>query len=222
MKIVQISEPMTLVGGADVSAALFQMAFTRAPRLVAADGGADRALACGAVPEAVIGDCDSISTAARAALPAERLYEVSEQDSTDFEKCLARIDAPLILGVGFSGARLDHQLAVCNALTRAPDQRCVLLGSDDLVFLAPASMLLDLPEGCRVSLFPMGAVEGHSEGLKWPIRGLNFAPDGQIGTSNMATGPVQLSVTAPKLLVIVPLAQLDAVIDGLRQAKAGW
>jgi thiamine pyrophosphokinase len=220
--IVQTSGSITLIGGAEVTAKLFQMAKTRAPRVVAADGGADYALAQGVLPEAVIGDCDSISASARAALPPERLYQISEQDSTDFEKCLARIDAGLILGVGFSGARLDHQLAVCNALVRAPAKRCVLLGPDDLVFLAPPAVALGLPDGCRVSLFPMGAVEGHSEGLKWPIRGLNFAPDGQIGTSNMALGDVHLSVTAPKLLVILPLAHLDAVIDGLSGAGAWW
>ncbi|MEB8386324.1 thiamine diphosphokinase [Rhodobacteraceae bacterium KMM 6894] len=220
--IVQTSGSITLIGGANVAANLFQMAISRAPRVVAADGGADSALAYGVLPEAVIGDGDSISAATRAALPPDHMYQILEQDSTDFEKCLARIDAGLILGVGFSGARLDHQLAVCNALVRAPQQRCVLLGSDDLVFLAPPAITLDMPEGVPVSLFPMGAVEGHSEGLKWPIRGLSMVPDGQIGTSNMALGSVDLSVTAPKMLVIVPLAQLDVIIDGLSSAAARW
>lgn len=220
MSIVQSSEPITLVGGADLTSDLLHGALAHAPRLVAADGGADRALAFGVRPEAVIGDGDSISAPARAAL-GDVLHIVEEQDSTDFEKCLARIDAPLILGVGFSGARLDHQLAVCNALVRVPARRCVLLGADDLIFLAPPALALDLAAGTRVSLFPMGAVEGASDGLEWPIQGLNFAPDHRIGTSNRALGAAHLSVTAPKMLVILPVACLAAVIAGLARA-ARW
>jgi len=39
------------------------------------------------MPEAVIGDFDSIPQNVRAALPDSVLYHVTEQDSTDFEKC---------------------------------------------------------------------------------------------------------------------------------------
>ena len=45
-------------------------ALAHAPCLVAADGGADRALALGQVPDAVIGDLDSISAVAQARLGA--------------------------------------------------------------------------------------------------------------------------------------------------------
>ena len=37
--------------------------------------------------------------AARAAIPAERLHRIAEQDSTDFEKCLRNIRAPLVVGI---------------------------------------------------------------------------------------------------------------------------
>lgn len=222
MTIVAKSEPVTLVGGAEAAITLLHKALALGPTLIAADGGARLALAHGLLPEAVIGDLDSISGTVRAALPASALHRVAEQDSTDFEKCLMRIDAPLILGVGFSGARVDHQLAVCNALARWPQKRCVLVGADDVMFLAPPSMALDLPEGCRVSLFPMGAVEGRSEGLNWPIDGLVLTPDGQIGVSNFVVGPLQLSVTGPKLLVILPLEHLGEVAEMLLRTPARW
>jgi len=216
--IVQDLGPITLVGGGAATAAQLRAALVLAPEVVAADGGAGFALAHGAMPRAVIGDFDSISDAVRGAVPKARMHHIPEQDSTDFEKCLARIAAPLILGVGFTGARMDHQMAVCNALVRAPHQICVLLGSDDVIFLCPPSIRLDLPEGARVSLFPMGAVEGTSAGLKWPISGLNFAPDRQIGTSNAALGEVCLSMTAPKMLVMVPPEHLGAVVAALHAA----
>lgn len=220
--IVCSDEPVTLIGGADVADDALDRALRRAPVVVAADGGADAALARGLIPQAVIGDFDSISADARAALPAATLHRVAEQDSTDFDKCLGRIAAPLVIGVGFSGARLDHQMAVCNALVRRAGQRCILLGDDDLVFLAPPSLCLPLTPGCRVSLFPMAAVEGVSDGLHWPIGGLVLSPDGMVGTSNRATGPVQLTVTAPKLLVILPAARLDRVVTALLATAARW
>lgn len=193
-----------------------------APHVVAADGGADAALAHGANPKAVIGDFDSLSEAAKAALPDEVLFPIEEQDSTDFDKCMRSIATPLIIGIGFSGARLDHQLAAYNTLVRHPHRRCILLGSEELVFLAPPSVSLPLEVGCAVSLFPMGAVEGVSEGLRWPINGLNLAPDGRVSTSNEATGTVQLSVTSPKMLVILPEGVLEPVATALLAQTSYW
>lgn len=193
-----------------------------APQVVAADGGADAALDHGVMPAAVIGDFDSISAAARTALPEGRLHPIDEQDSTDFDKCLRNIRAPLVIGIGFSGDRLDHALAAYNTLVRQPWRRCILLGAEELVFLAPPSVSLDLDPGTRVSLFPMGAVEGVSDGLEWPINGLNFSPDGRVGTSNLSTGTVHMSMTSPKMLVILPEHTLEAVVRSLLGTTALW
>lgn len=220
--IVRSSAPVALIGGAKASDRVLDAALALADRIVAADGGAAAALARGLLPEAVIGDFDSLDRDTRAALPEQSLHHLAEQDSTDFEKCLTRIAAPLIVGAGFSGARLDHQLAVCNALVRHPQQRCLLIGEEDCVFLSPPTLALDLAPGTRVSLFPMGAVEGRSDGLNWPIGGLTLTPDGQIGTSNHATGPVHLGVTAPKLLVILPAECAGMVAEMLMSAPARW
>jgi thiamine pyrophosphokinase len=220
--IVRENEAITLVGGGAVVRADLDAALARAPVVVAADGGVDHALAAGITPRAVIGDFDSISAAARARLPDSALHPMADQDTTDFEKCLAHVSAPLLIGVGFTGDRLDHQMAACTALVRHAGQRCILMGAVDLMFLCPPTLSLPLAAGCRVSLFPMGAVEGASDGLEWPIRGINFAPDGRIGTSNRAVGPLNLSVTAPKLLVILPAGTLDLVAPALLAAPATW
>lgn len=196
------------------------MAIRRAPVLVAADGGADRALAAGHMPHAVIGDFDSVSDAARARIPADRQRVISEQDTTDFDKALRSVAAPFVLALGFAGARIDHGLAVFNALLRHPGRACVILGPQDAVFLCPPQVTLRLRVGDRLSLFPMGPVSGESEGLRWPIAGLRFAPDGQIGTSNEVSVPqVRLRFDAARMLVIVPRVRLDAVLTGL---VPGW
>ena len=220
--IVHSKETITLIGGAKLDGHVLDRAMALAPRVVAADGGADAALLHEVIPEAVIGDFDSLSTSAREVLPPESLHPIEEQDSTDFDKCLRNIDAPLVIGVGFSGDRLDHQLACYNTLVRHPARRCVLLGREELVFLAPPALRLELTAGTAVSLFPMGAVEGVSDGLRWPIAGLNFSPDGRIGTSNTALGPVDLSVTSAKMLVILPESTLETVVGALLEGTAHW
>lgn len=220
--IVHKTEPVTLIGGAEVTKPALALAMALAPAVVAADGGADTALAHEVMPEAVIGDFDSLSDAARAQIPESHLHQIDEQDSTDFDKCLRNIVAPLVIGVGFSGAQLDHQLAAYNTLVRHPHQRCLLLGSEELVFLAPPSIQLPLDVDCPISLFPMGAVEGISDGLRWPIAGLNFAPDGRVGTSNHTTGPVHLSLTAPKMLVILPQEVLEIAAQALLDTVPRW
>lgn len=188
-----------------------------APCIVAADGGADRALAAGFNPEAIIGDLDSLSARARGSIRPERLHPIAEQDSTDFEKALTRLDAPFVLGLGFSGPRIDHSLAVWNTLVRVAAPPCLVLGGADVVFAAPAGrrLALDLREGTRLSLFPMARVAGASQGLRWPIKGLAFAPDGRIGTSNRVSGPVSLQFESAGMLVILPRTGLRAAIAAL-------
>lgn len=214
--IVNSEVGVTLVGGAPAGARDLALALRLAPCLVAADGGADRALAAGLMPRAVIGDFDSISPAAQAAIPADRLHPMAEQESTDFDKALRSVAAPFVLALGFSGARIDHGLAVFNALVRYSDQRCLLLGGQDLVFLCPPEITLRLRSGDRLSLFPMGPVTGASMGLRWPVDGVRFAPDGAIGTSNEVIDPVvRLAFDAPRMLVILPRARLKAALAAL-------
>lgn len=213
--IVESLHGMTLVGGGPVGARLLARALALAPDLVAADGGADRALRLGHVPQAVIGDMDSVSGEARQRL-AGRLHPVTEQDTTDFAKALQRIRAPFVLGLGFAGARVDHGLAVLNTLVRHADRRCLILSGTDVTFLAPPRLVLRLPVGTRLSLFPMGKVTGRSQGLRWPIDGLRFAPDAMIGTSNQVVAPeVVLDFDAPRMLVILPGGQLRAALAAL-------
>ncbi|MCU0900291.1 MAG: thiamine diphosphokinase [Cypionkella sp.] len=213
--IVQSSGGITLVGGAPVTGALFRFATQRAPLVVAADGGADRCLALGVRPEMVIGDMDSISAAARAALGPDRLHLIAEQETTDFEKALAAVQAGFVLAVGFAGARIDHGLAVLGTLARQR-RTCILLGPQDAVFHLPQSIVLHLRRGDRFSLFPMQRVTGTSTGLDWPIDGLEFSPTGRIGTSNrVSLGPVRLRMSGPGMLCIVPRRRLDQVLAAL-------
>ncbi|WP_431300420.1 thiamine diphosphokinase [Tabrizicola sp. BL-A-41-H6] len=217
--IVQSSHAVTLVGGGPFSARDLQLCLSRAPLAVAADGGADLLLRCGVMPEAVIGDFDSLSESALAEIPASRQHRLEEQATTDFDKVLRSVEAPLYLALGFAGARLDHGLAVFNTLIRRAGQRCIVIGPKDVAFAAPCDLRLTLKLGDTLSLFPFAPVTGRSEGLEWPIDGIRFAPDGMIGTSNrVVRREVLLSFDGPGMLAILPRARLDAVIRALTAA----
>ncbi len=216
--IVESSAGVTLVAGGPVAARAARDAVARAPLVVAADGGADRALALGLDPVAVIGDLDSIG-AARARL-AGRLHHVAEQETTDFDKALAAVAAPFVLALGVLGGRVDHALAALSTLVGQAGRAVVALGRHDAVFAAPPALDLALAAGDRVSLFPLLPVAGESAGLDWPIAGLDLRPGGRIGTSNrVSRGPVSLRFAGPGMVVILPRARLDAALDAL---CPGW
>lgn len=205
---------VTLIGGGKVTGQDLAQALALAPVVAAADSGADRALAGGLMPQAVIGDLDSLSDAGRAAIPPDRLHRIAEQDTTDFEKCLSRIAAPFVVAVGFAGPRADHLLACLTTLVRLRRPPCLLLGGEDAIFAAPARLRLDLPPATRLSLYPLGPVTGASRGLRWPIDGLTLNPARRIGTSNETAGAVELALHGP-CLVILPRGHAAAVIRAL-------
>ena len=210
---VDTRDRVTLVGGGELRERDLDHALTLAPVLVAADGGANRLRALGHQPQSVLGDLDSLDPALRAEL-GNRVVHIPNQDSTDFDKCLARISAPLVIGLGFDGARLDHTLAAMTSLVWHGRARVVLLCAGDICFLAPPQITLTLQPGARVSLFPMAPVTGRSVGLHWPIDGLEFSPAATIGTSNRADqAQVSLSFDAPGMLVLLDRVYLEQVVN---------
>ena len=213
--IVHSFEPITLVGGGQVSSEDIDVALSLAPRVVAADAGLDRALARGVMPEAVIGDMDSVSDAGRDLLKVESQVRIEEQDSTDFDKALRHISAPVVLALGFSGGRLDHQLAALHTLAFRCEQPCILIGDEEISLLAPRRISLPTRAGDVVSMVPLAPVTGQSTGLEWAIDGIQFDPLSKIGTSNRAQGEVELAIAAPCMILMLPRALTPQVVQAL-------
>lgn len=220
--IVFSDEPVLLVGGAHGDNRQLSDLLDEVVTVVAADSGADWLRAVGRVPDALIGDLDSVSDAGRDAVPHHCVHQITEQNSTDFDKAVRSISAPLIIGIGFLGGQVDHLLAAMTVLVRYPDRAIVLVGEKDVVAHLPPGIDLPLAVGTRVSLFPMCTISGRSTGLHWPIDGLTLAPDRRVGTSNRADGPVSLRVDGPGLLLILPLSERGALERALVQADGSW
>ncbi|MGI9373688.1 MAG: hypothetical protein ACR2OJ_14440, partial [Hyphomicrobiales bacterium] len=98
-QVFTFSRPVLLVGGGACDAGLLRAYATRGYALVAADGGAEHIAACDLVPELIIGDLDSLQDRQTWSEKA-KVIEISEQDTTDFEKCLYTTQAPHYLALG--------------------------------------------------------------------------------------------------------------------------
>ncbi len=213
------STGVTILGAGDVEHETIAIAQRAAPFLVCADGGANLALRLGLEPDLIIGDLDSISPDAVQHFGQDRLVQIDEQETTDFDKCVRSLVAPFFVAVGVSAPRIDHAMASLNVLMRHGDRKIMLLTDADVCFPAPPRLSLSLPVGSRMSLFPLSETTGVSRGLKWPIDGLNLSPTGLIATSNETDGShVLLEFAAPGMVIIMPVRFLSAALHAFLQA----
>ena len=147
--IVVSQEPVLLVGGAHGDNAQLLSLLDEVTTVVAADSGADWVRAVGRLPNALIGDLDSVSDETRAALPPESVHRIEEQDGTDFDKAIRSISAPMIIGIGFLGGQVDHLLAAMTVLARYPD-RAIVLADRSCARLPRSPWLWQSPRQCSV------------------------------------------------------------------------
>lgn len=176
--------------------------------VLAADGGADRALACGVTPDAVIGDLDSVAPETRRKLGEEKFVFVNNQNNTDLEKALdylAERGCKECMICGFAGGRLDFTLG--NFLSVYPYVKQM-----DICFAGPGWKIYPLAagrkfackKGARVSLIPLKTCTGVTlKGLKYPLENahLSWEHAGR-SLSNQTTGKeFQISLKTGYMLV---------------------
>lgn len=179
---------LVIVGGGAVDRELLRDLYVSGGHLVGADGGADEIVAAGLVPEAIIGDFDSLANPDEW-LGRTRLMRIAEQDTTDFEKALYSTTAPVTIALGMTGKRFDHTLAALDAVARyAKDRVIILVDEDDIAVALSGSFSFEVEEHERVSVHPLLPIKfRRSFGLKYPLDGLRLAPGERTGTSNEAT-----------------------------------
>ena len=160
-----------------------------APYVVCCDGAADRYIATGHVPDAIVGDGDSISAYNRTKY-ASRLHIVAEQETNDQTKAVN-----FLLGkgmrhiaiVGATGRREDHTIGNISLLieyARAGAQ--VRSFTDHGVFIpCNGDTTLKCRKGQQVSIFSITAKQLSAEGLLYPIYDFN---NWWQGTLNECTG----------------------------------
>jgi thiamine pyrophosphokinase len=177
----------------DLAAAIEGAAFT-----IAADGGLHHADRAGRSVDIIVGDLDSVDSAALArsrAAGCEVVAHPTDKDATDLDLALtlalARWDAPTrptVLVVGGHGGRLDHLLG--NLLVLAADRYAALelrgwFGTD-VVHVVRDQVELHRGSGSTVSLLAVdGAATGvTTAGLRFPLTDATLAVGSSLGLSN--------------------------------------
>lgn len=183
--------------------------------IVAADGGAARALARGLVPDVVVGDMDSVPAEVLAMLEAEHVELVRHpraKDETDLELALcyaAHQGIKEIVVLGALGGRLDHTLS--NVLLLALPElngvtvRIVRGGEEALLVRDGERAALHGQAGDVVSLLPWGGdVRGvTTSGLEWPLEHDTLRFAFSRGVSNVMTGEeAWIEVAEGELMVV--------------------
>jgi thiamine pyrophosphokinase len=176
--------------------------------IVAADTGLEAALAAGLSPDLVVGDMDSLSDVSLLdRFPSSSvLVFPRDKDETDTEiglRVMKEHGCDEITLAGGGGGRIDHLLGVAGLFERTPPPSRWLTDYEDIRLVEREAEFTGW-QGSTVSVFPVGkrAARMRSEGLQWPLDGLEFRR-GFGGVSNRASAArVHISVGVGKLLVI--------------------
>ena len=172
--------------------------------VVCCDGAADRYIATGHVPDAIVGDGDSISTENREKF-AQLLHIIAEQESNDQTKAvrfLMEHGKCRIAIVGTTGRREDHTIGNISLLIEYARAGCDVCSFTDHGVFIPCNGTTThkCHKGQQVSIFSITAKEMSAQGLLYPIYDFN---NWWQGTLNECTGEeFTINATGEYLLFI--------------------
>ena len=179
-------------------------------QVIAADGGMVHATALQLAPELWVGDFDSTPKAL-----AEKWHNVPrqthpvEKGASDGELAISeafRRGATSLILVGGMGGQLDHVLAHAGFLVTLAERGVEVMmtsGSEEAYGLADDLHFADAKMGERLSVMPMTNLIGlNISGVKWPLTNSNIKLGTAQTLANVVTGPVQISLTAGKAIVV--------------------
>ncbi len=157
--------------------------------VVCCDGGADHYIALGHIPDAIIGDGDSISDENRA-LYADIIHHDADQETNDQTKAVKfLIDKGFrnIAIVGATGKCEDHTIGNIALLAEYMRMRVNVRSYTDYGVFVPCcgNCSFECRKGQKVSIFNISAKGLSSTGLEYPI--YDFTVWWQ-GTLNRCTG----------------------------------
>ena len=157
--------------------------------VVCCDGAADRYIATGCVPDAIVGDGDSISAGNREKF-AHLLHIISEQESNDQTKAVRHLmerGMRRIAIVGATGKREDHTIGNISLLIEYARTGCDVRSFTDHGVFIPCNGTTThkCRKGQQVSIFSITARDLSAEGLLYPIYDFN---NWWQGTLNECTG----------------------------------
>ena len=185
----KIFDAVIVAGGESPTATVPLDILHNAPYVVCCDGAADRYIATGHIPDAIVGDGDSISAENREKY-AHLLHIIAEQETNDQTKAvhfLMEQGKRRIAIVGATGLREDHTIGNISLLVEYARMGCDVCSFTDYGIFIPCNGTTThkCHKGQQVSIFSITAKDLSAEGLRYPI--YDFSNWWQ-GTLNECTG----------------------------------
>jgi thiamine pyrophosphokinase len=184
------------------------LALVREAKVVlCADGGANTALKFGIVPDAIIGDLDSVHAETLVRFQKVPAYEDGDDETTDLEKTIAwavKAKYDYITVVGATGKRLDHSIGNIGVVAKFyPDAIVRFIDDSGELSYIGRELSFEARKGDVISLIPLSRCEGIvTDGLLYALNGEALELGVREGTSNVVTSsPVRITVKNGHLLL---------------------
>ncbi|MFL2944834.1 MAG: thiamine diphosphokinase [Candidatus Poseidoniales archaeon] len=189
-----------IVGNRPLSSKVIELAKDKL--VVAADAGADRLLKYNIMPDAVIGDLDSISDKTSTKLE-EWIVSNKNIQKTDLEKAVEHAfkkGATEIQIIGWSGGRIDHTLG---ALGLAFDSRISLIDEQFTIEAVKDLKTIEDKENTIFSLIAVPEARISVTGARWNLEHEKLSMGGRgIHNEIGPSGKVNIKCHSGKLLLI--------------------
>ena len=206
-----LKKALIICNGNPPPQALLKQLWREADYRVAADGGANLLQVLNLLPDAVVGDFDSLQPDVQKQLPETILFHVKEQDTNDADKavrhCL-KLGFTEINLLGADGGRQDQFLSSLEILFKySPSARLIIWTALERMEFILDTWEETLPPGTTLSLLPLfGGAQGVvSRGLKFQLNNHALLPGkSPSGVSNQVlSNPVTVSIREGQLLLVV-------------------
>jgi len=185
--------------------------FMRKPELplIAADGAGHALINMGIIPDLIVGDLDSID---RSVVPTHtEIICITEQNSTDFEKCLRIIEARNLfpcLVYGATGKESDHALYNFKIMADYALRHTIIFHDSAYkakekygVFVSD-HLVGSLKIGAKLSLLAFAPAIVSTKGLAWDLDQMTLSPHVSSTRNAVQSNPVEITVHSGSALVL--------------------
>jgi thiamine pyrophosphokinase len=159
-------------------------------------------------PDYIVGDMDSVSLKC----PDSTHIKISDQSTTDFEKCLSFIENRSLcptLVLGISGGEIDHVINNIMVLVNYNFpiyflHQVTIKKTLQIGLVVTNYVDLKLCVNSVVSILPFSTALVSTAGLKWNLNNAALRHDGLRGPRNFSVDPrVQINVHRGRILLVV-------------------
>lgn len=203
--------PFTILLGGALSLTERLSAQLAGSRFIAADGGMRHAATLDVVPELWVGDFDStdaVLDAKFAGVPRERYpaAKAATDGEIAVEAALSRGATSLTFAGALGGTRSDHAFLHLLRLAALADEGYAVFmtsGEEEAYPLIPGSRQIDLPKDSLFSILGFTELSGLTiENARYPLDGFALPFGSSRTISNVAEGPVRISLKTGRAVVL--------------------